>query len=257
MSQRYAAVIRLLLPLSRAFRRFFGSALEKFFAALAAVPRDIREEAERVYLDLFPDTTRETARWQNQFGITVLDSFSSIAARSLKSAWMSKSGSQALSRLQDVLRGLDPNIYINGNIPVRNPRDSNVVRYALCGYKKTVCGNRLAACDYREGDGSFQPTVIINGEDESLMSLPNIPAYWGLCFFVGGTVHRDEQGRITYIDKLAVSRQFKSFIEYFVLKSKPAHTKAIIYIEYVDEPAAVSAALTQEAEEETEEEADD
>jgi hypothetical protein len=226
-------MIKLLFPLSHAFRIFINTLIYKFIKALSLLLYDIKVRIELVFCDLFPETTRNINLWYDQFGI--LDNDVNIGLSKyllLKSLWMGITGGQSTYYLKKILDNIDKKIKIVENTPLKNPRDSNSVVQAVCNHRIMVCGNRKAVCSYRIGDMEFIPMVIIN-DGETLYDIPNDPAFWSTCVYICGTVIRSSSGKILYLEKIEIDKKWKSFINYIVLKIKPVQLKMVLYIKYI------------------------
>jgi hypothetical protein len=117
------------------------------------------------------------------------------------------------------------------NIPLSNPRHSGVVILAACGYKTMRCGHRKAVCGYREGHQAFVPTIIQN-EATTEYNLPEDSDYWESCFFVCKSAVRNPRNRILYVEPLPLSAVWKNYVEFIILKVKPAHTTAIVFMDW-------------------------
>lgn len=229
---RFSRVIQLLFPFSGIFNFFENLLIKKFIKALAILPEDIKQETQKVYMDLFPDSTRAFDLWTRQFGIVFFDTMDSSYISLLKAMWMGSVGGQGLSYLDKILKNIDTRINIIENIPLKNPRDSNSVIKAVCAFRAMRCGNGKAVASYRVGDASFAPTVIINNS-EGLYNIPNDERFWSTCIYIGGSVIRNNIGKILYITKIEIDKKWKQYIEYIVLKIKPAHITMVLYIKYV------------------------
>jgi len=59
-----------LFPKALAWAFPFDGFLKKYIDGLSETPADIRDFADNVYLDIFPQTTRELELWEQQFNIT-------------------------------------------------------------------------------------------------------------------------------------------------------------------------------------------
>ena len=68
--------IKLLFPRSRAFELVKDTNKKKLIKAIAVLPEDIRLEMEKVYFDLFPETSRAIDDWEKVFAVV----FSNIPA---------------------------------------------------------------------------------------------------------------------------------------------------------------------------------
>jgi len=69
MSGKFFEAIKQLFPRSRAFELFADNSKRKLIKGIAELPENIRREAELVYLDLFPDTTRFPEKWEKVFAL--------------------------------------------------------------------------------------------------------------------------------------------------------------------------------------------
>jgi hypothetical protein len=237
-SERYSRMTRLLLPVGHAWRAFRGFLIRKLFDALSVLPEDIRHEAELVYFDLFPDTSRAIELWQEQFAVPVFEVTGVPIQSIIKSLWIGAGSGQAPFVLENALKQINPGLKLIENIPLKNPLDSNSVGRMVCGWKYAVCGNKYAVCGYRIGNVNFQPGVIIN-DYGALYDIPNDPRYWGTCFYIGGGARYDSHGRLLIINTIKINKKWEPYISYLLIKSKPAHSKIVVYIEYVDEEESV------------------
>ena len=225
--------ITTLFPRSRIFNFTVDSNKRKLIKAIAILPEDIRHEMEQVYFDMFPETNRCIDDWEKVFAV-VFSSEELTKRRNILSAlWRINKGGQSAVFLESVLQNIDKNILVVENVPIGNPRRKNVVFVAVCKNKIMCCGNRKAVCGYRLGDEWFVPAVLRNDVSE-VYSIKNDKKYWGFCFFVCKRVARNTKGEILYIEKLKLKKDFKKFVEYFILKIKPVHSVAVVFIEWVD-----------------------
>lgn len=226
-------VVQFLYPRSKAFRNICDNSFRKFCEGLGYVPQDFQTYLEKIYGDRFAETTRELTAWEKQFGIVFAEQYSDDMRRKLLSSfWQINKGGQGKDYLLQILQLISPDFQIVENLPVRDPRDSNAVYAAVNGNKKMVNGNKYAVNGYKIGDSDFIPTVLKN-DSESFYELPSVPDYWRNCFFICKSVIRNRYKAIMYVEKLQVEAKWKNFLEYIVLKIKPAHTTAILFVEYI------------------------
>jgi hypothetical protein len=231
---KFFEAIKLLFPRARAFELFVDSVKRKFVKAFSVLPEDIRHNTELVYLDLFPDTTRFPEKWEKTFAVYFKASELPKRRNVLDSLWKINNGGQAAEYLQDVLQGIENAIHVIENVPVSDPRSIRAVRLAVCGNRIMVCGNRKAVCDYRLDNTPFIPSVLRNDVSE-FYTLPYDPNYWEMCFFVCKEVVRDGHNNIIFVRHLTMNITWKNYIEYLILKIKPVHSAAIVFIEWVEE----------------------
>ena len=224
-----------LFPRSKAFRAFVDTSFRRFVQALAVVPDDERKQLDLVYADIFPETTREIARWEKQFGIVFTSGYSLTIRRGLlDSFWKIKRGGQSSEYLQELLQKINSGIFVVENVPVGNPRKSNIAYTAVNNNKTMVNGNRNAVNGRYIGDSTFVPTVLRNSTEQPY-SIPLDTAYWEACFYVCGGVYRNKYQQIVYVQTVEVPAEWRSFIEYIVLKTKPVHMTAVMFIKYIQE----------------------
>ena len=230
---KFFDAIKLLFPRARAFELFITSIKRKIIKAFSALPEDIRHNAELVYMDLFPESTRVPEKWEETFAIYFTAGELSKRREIIDSLWKINTGGQSPDYLEQILRGIDDAIRVFDNNPVTDPRGGRLVRIAVCKYNSMVCGNNLAVCDMRYGSVQAPPTVLQNDASE-LYAIPDSVNYWKMCFFVCKSIMRSEN-KIMYIERLKLNIKWKNFIEYIILKVKPVHTTAILYIEWQEE----------------------
>lgn len=224
--------IKLLFPFSRAFDLTFQNDKRRLIKAISILPEDIRKEMELVYFDLFPDTSRVPQLWERVFAVVFSEIVFEKKRDMLTVLWRVNKGGQSSFFLQNVLQKIEKNILVVENVPVGNPRQKNVVNVVVCGNKIACCGNIKAVCGYRIGDSGFVPTVLRNDVSE-VYSVKNDSRFWVFCFFVCGAVFRNSKGDILYIKKIKIKKEFKSCVEYLILKIKPVHSVAVLFIEWV------------------------
>jgi hypothetical protein len=231
---KFFEAIKELFPHSRAFELFADNNKRRLMQGLSALPEDVRHEAELAYFDLFPDTTRVPEKWEEVFALIFTERERPKRRDILDSMWKMITGDQALSFLESVLRKIDDRIRVVENIPLSNPRHSGVVNLAVCGRKTMRCGNRKSRCGYREGNEGFMPTVIQNDATTSY-TVPMDTRFWETCFYICQGAVRSSRKQILYVEPLLLSSVWKNYIELMVLRIKPAHTTAIMFIDWIEE----------------------
>jgi len=229
---RFFDAVKLLFPRARAFENFIGNTKRKIIKAFSVLPEDIRHNTELVYTDLFPDTTRFLEQWEKTFAVYFPAREIAKRRNILDLLWKINAGGQSLDFLEQILQGI-ANFKVFDNVPVTDPRGIREVRIAVCNYNIMVCGNHQAVCDSRLGTMQAEPTVLRNDASE-LYALPDDREYWEMCFFVCKNIMRSNN-KIQYIERIKLNIKWKNFIEYIILKIKPVHTTAILYIEWQEE----------------------
>jgi hypothetical protein len=230
---KFFEAIKTLFPRSRAFELFINNDKRKMMKAIAVLPEDIRHEAELVYMDLFPDTTRCPEKWESTFAVYFTAKELPKRRNVLESLWKINNGGQSASFLQDVLESMG-DIKVVENVPVINPRLVYVVDIAICDNDVMVCDGDQAVCDCLLGDEGFIPTVLRNDVSE-FYSLPVETVWWEMCFFVCKNVFRDNNYNIVYVEPLKMSVDYRNYIEYLILKMKPVHSIALVFIDWIEE----------------------
>jgi hypothetical protein len=229
---RYFEAIKNLFSRSRAFRLYVDNNKRKLVEGISFLPENIRHGAELVYFDIFPDTTRFPERWEDIFGVLFTEAELSKRRDILDSLWKINKGGQSWPFLEEILQKIDTDIHVFENIPLRNPRDSNVAYYCVCDYQYMVCDSKYANCDCRTGDDTFVPTVLIN-DISGVYSIPNDSTFWEMCFFVCKSVTRNRRNEIMFIERLRIPSVWKNYIEYLILKMKPVQSTAVLFVEWL------------------------
>lgn len=226
--------MKALLPHGKAWQFAQESTADKFFKGLSVLPDNLRGEMDNVFLDIFPESTHAMAEWEKQFAVQFAQEQYGDTYRGILSAlWKSNNGGQTAQYLESLLQRVDERIKVVENNPVKNPRDTNSVMAAVCGNKLMCCGNKRALCSFRVGDETFEPSVISN-DKETTYDIPVDTKFYEQYFFVCRNVVRNSYGEIIYCQKLQMDSKWRAYVEYLILKVKPAQTGALIFIEWVD-----------------------
>lgn len=224
--------IKLLFPRSRAFNFTINSDKRKLIKAIAVLPEDIRHEMEQVYFDMFPETSRCIEDWEKVFAVVFSSKELAKQRNVLAALWRINKGGQSAVFLESMLRNIDANILVVENTPVSNPRQRSITNVAVCGNKTLCCKNVKAVCGYRVGDENFLPSILRNDVSE-LYSIKNDPRFWAYCYFICRRVVRNNKNEILYVEKIQIKKEFRNYIEYLILKIKPVHTVAVMFIEWI------------------------
>lgn len=144
-------IYKHLLPRGKAWSLTAAKQLREFFDGLSGLPEDIQEFFDDIWLDIFPQTTRELSIWETQWGLPDSNITEQERRDRLAAQWK-MDGGQSPSYLQGVLRDAGFDVFIHEWwVPdtdpptLRNPftvlRDSNTAAKFL-----TECGEPLAEC---------------------------------------------------------------------------------------------------------------
>lgn len=124
-------IFQHLLPDATAWRIVVQKTLRSFFEGLTGAPEAARQFADDVHNDLFPESTRELAAWEAQFGITPGSNDDATRRANLAGAWRAQGG-QSPRYLQDVMQAAGFDVYLHewwsSGPPyvARDPRDYTV-----------------------------------------------------------------------------------------------------------------------------------
>lgn len=228
----FLKVFKLLFPRAKSFELVCENKFKKLVRGLTVLPEDEQKETEKVFLDLFPETTRAYEEWEKQFAVLFAsEQYGANRAGILKALWSANAGGQSLSYIESVLQNVIPEIRVFENNPVKNPRDANAVFGCMCGQRWAVAGNRRLNCGFKVGDADFAPSVIRNNNEQTY-DIPVDDKFWENYFFIAKDVVRNSRHEIVYCQKLTLDVKWKAYIEYLILKMKPVHTGVIIFIDW-------------------------
>nr|DAW73083.1 MAG TPA: protein of unknown function (DUF2313) [Caudoviricetes sp.] len=187
---------------------------------------------EQVYFDMFPETSRCIEDWEKVFAVVFSSKELEKQRNVLAALWRINKGGQSAVFLESMLTNIDANILVVENTPVSNPRQRSITNIAVCGNKTLCCKNVKAVCGYRVGDENFLPSILRNDVSE-LYSIKNDPRFWAYCYFICRRVVRNNKNEILYVEKIQIKKEFRNYIEYLILKIKPVHTVAVMFIEWI------------------------
>lgn len=101
-----------LLPNARAWRLTISKTLRSFFEGLSGIGADIVEYNDLVWLDVFPDTTRELTKWESQFALRETRLNDADRRTRLDATWKTLGG-QNKKYVQDTLRGAGFDVFVH------------------------------------------------------------------------------------------------------------------------------------------------
>lgn len=231
--------IQHLLPNGRAWRLTATKKLRQFFEGLTGLGEDSKEFTDLVWLDAFPDTTRELGLWEAQFGINS-DGISTAERRQrLTAAWQAVGG-QSPRYIQDTLQAAGFDVYVHEwwdpadeppvnfltQVPARNPG-----AYLSPTFDEEVGGGYLLVNSLftsrtviipRAGESGIQAgeALALAGNYLSFEDVPKeyaIPidsGYWPFFLYIGGE---------TFPDLAYLPPERRGEFEELCLKICPAH----------------------------------
>jgi hypothetical protein len=229
----FLRIFQHLLPTGEAWRTTVDKALRRFFAGLAPAGEDAREFIDLVHLDLFPDTTRQLAEWERQFGLAPAANALEVSRRAALAAEWQATGGQSPGYIQGVLRTAGFDVYVHewwvppSGAPwfTRDPRDyteTPLFGTIQCGEDDAICGEAGAICnrDLANEPGYFDNLDLSN---RAPAAIPSDPDFWPYFFYVGAETFPE----VALID---VGRRGE--FERLIQKIKPAQQWVVTLISY-------------------------
>lgn len=107
----FLRIFKHLLPNARAWRLTIDKQLRQFFEGLSNSEDAIKIFFDGVWLDLFPNTTRELEKWEKQFGLRDTGLTEQARRERLDATWKAVGG-QDPKYIQDTLQGAGFNVYV-------------------------------------------------------------------------------------------------------------------------------------------------
>ncbi len=119
----FLRIFQHLLMRAKSVSITINKKLRQFFDGLTVVGVDAKSFVDLVWLDIFPDTTRELARWEKQFNLLNANSLTEQERRDrLDAAWKAVGG-QSPRYLQDTLQANGFDVYVHDwwELPAADP----------------------------------------------------------------------------------------------------------------------------------------
>lgn len=141
-----------LLPKARAWRLKSNKLLTDLFQGLTGLGSDARQFVDDVYLDEFPESTRELDAWELQFGLPDTGLLEQARRDRLDATWKALGG-QDPRYIEDTLRAAGFDVYVH---EWWIPDELLHPGYGMgCGSEVAYCGNLDAVCG-----GDIDPEAI-------------------------------------------------------------------------------------------------
>ncbi len=169
-------VYKHLLPRARAWQLTIDKPLRQFFAGLAGLPDDVRNDAADTWRDIRPQDTRRLDDYEHQFALQSIGLTEQQRRDRLAAEWKA-TGGQSPSYIQTTLQGAGFQVYVHEwwvptgpavpgeRLPVvpRNPftylrqESSGINSRVDCGEALAECGEAFAEC----GNGQEPPGYLL------------------------------------------------------------------------------------------------
>lgn len=108
----FLRIFKHLLPNARAWRITVDKNLRQFFEGLTGLGEDVNSFFDGVWLDIFPETTREIPAWENQFGLPNTLTDEQERRDRLNATWKALGG-QSPRYIQDTLQAAGFDVYVH------------------------------------------------------------------------------------------------------------------------------------------------
>lgn len=160
-----------LLPNARAWRLITEKRLRSFFEGLSGAGEDVKQFLDNVWLDIFPESTRELTQWEDQFGLPQSGLTEQKRRDRLAAAWKALGG-QDPNYIQETLRARGFDVYVHewwepGTEPALGVKGCATARNPLMWIRREFtqvailveCGEELAACgeEFAQAGNSLTP----------------------------------------------------------------------------------------------------
>ncbi len=125
-------IIKHLLPKAKAWLITIEKRLKEFFNGLTGIGEDAKEFTDDAWRDIFPQTTRELPAWEQQFGLSQINTLTTQQKRDRLAAAWSATGGQSPSYIQGVLQENGFDVYLHEWwIPATEPKPMDFTRASV------------------------------------------------------------------------------------------------------------------------------
>lgn len=108
----FLRIFKHLLPNARAWSITVDKKLRSFFEGLSATGEELKEFFDNVWLDIFPESTRDIAGWEQQFGLPDAGLTDEQKRERLSATWKALGG-QDPDYIQSTLRDNGFDVYVH------------------------------------------------------------------------------------------------------------------------------------------------
>jgi len=167
----FLRIFKHLLPNAKGWRITADKMLRSFFEGLSGLGEDIKTFFDLVWLDIYPESTRQLDLWEDQFALSDTGLNEQERRDRLDATWKA-AGGQSPRYIQDTLRGAGFDVYVHEwwesgtepDVGVKQcvtPRSPILyLRREYTGTQSGVdCGEALAACgeSFAEAGNGVEP----------------------------------------------------------------------------------------------------
>lgn len=173
-------IIKHLLPNALAWRLTIVNQLREFFEGLSELGQSVKDFADGVYNDIFPQTTRELSAWEIQFGLPQTLSDDQERRARLDGAWKAQGG-QSPSYIQNTLRNAGFDVYVHEwwKLP-QEPVQPQIPRNPLLVLQSTGTAVILAQDGFessQDGNSEMQDGFLSSGVGYPLVNKPLLDVF--------------------------------------------------------------------------------
>lgn len=163
----FLRIFQHLLPRARAWvLTIVDKYLRKFFEGLSGIGMDIKEFFDTLWLDIFPEETREIELFENQFGLIQANLTEQQRRDRLTAAWRQQGG-QSPRYIEDQLRAAGFDVYVHewwelpvvGSPTPRNPFTTLISSFSQAGEPLMEAGEPEALAGNFDVNAGF---VLVN-----------------------------------------------------------------------------------------------
>ena len=151
----FLRIFQHLLPNAKAWRLTIDKQLRQFFQGLTGLGSDVRDFVDLVWLDIFPETTRELTAWEGQFGLPDTLTIEQERRDRLDATWKAVGG-QDPRYIEDTLRAAGFDVYVHEWWADLVPTARNPLLVLNDGTGTPSLGMTDGGADAQDGDADSQ-----------------------------------------------------------------------------------------------------
>lgn len=201
---KWLGIYKHLLPRSRAWLLTPQKTLRLYFEGLTGVNQDVKSFIDKVWEDIFPQTTRQIESWEDQFNLRSTGLTEQQRRDRLDSTWKALGG-QSPRYIQDTLQAAGFDVYVhewwvpNPSQPLGGSNNGDVTAVARDPFDYLFDGSPSSAMsdgggDAQDGDEFAQDGGINVPKGYPLVNkrrdylIPSDPTKFPYFLYIGGEV---------------------------------------------------------------------